>query len=46
MLTNVSGNLQRPDLPLGMSVRFLRPGREAEDAIEAYVNERVKRFLV
>jgi hypothetical protein len=42
--TNVPGNLRRPNLPLGMGVRFESLGDEATQALEAYISERAGYF--
>lgn len=38
--TNVPGNLQRPNLPMGMGVRFVNPSDSAARAITRYVKDR------
>jgi hypothetical protein len=40
----VPGNLRRPNLPLGMGVRFDALDEEATAALEAYVSERAGHF--
>jgi hypothetical protein len=42
--SNVPGNLQRPNLPVGMGVRFLDPGPEEAAALGAYVEERRRAY--
>lgn len=42
--TNVPGNLRRPNLPLGMGVRFESPDATACERLEAYVTERARNF--
>lgn len=44
VLTNVPGNLERPNLPRGMAIEFLRVPPEARDAIQQYVLERAKAY--
>jgi hypothetical protein len=44
ILTNVVGNLVRPNLPRGMGVEFLRVLPEAREAIEHYVRERARAY--
>jgi hypothetical protein len=44
LLTNVPGNLERSNLPRGMSIEFLRLAPDAREAIERYVHERAKAF--
>lgn len=41
VFANVPGNLQRPNLPLGMGVRFEPMPREAEADLETFIEERV-----
>lgn len=38
--TNVPGNLQRPNLPMGMGVKFVNLSDSAAQAIASYVNDR------
>jgi hypothetical protein len=42
--TNVPGNLQRPNLPLGMGVDFLQVPEEARAALSRYVEARARTF--
>jgi hypothetical protein len=42
--TNVPGNLQRPNLPLGMGVEFVTLPADAEAAVAHYVEERSGAF--
>jgi len=42
--TNVPGNLQRPNLPLGMGVRFDQAEEQARREIARYVEERAAQF--
>lgn len=44
VLTNVPGNLERPNLPRGMAIEFLRLAPEAREAIHDYVLERAKAY--
>jgi len=44
VLTNVPGNLQRPNLPCGMGVEFLRLLPDAREAIAAFVRERARAY--
>jgi hypothetical protein len=44
VLTNVPGNLERPNLPRGMAIEFLRLAPDARDAIQQYVLERAKAY--
>jgi hypothetical protein len=44
VLTNVPGNLERPNLPRGMAIEFLRVAPEAREAIQHYVLERAKTY--
>ncbi|MCG8591558.1 MAG: PilZ domain-containing protein [Proteobacteria bacterium] len=41
VFSNVPGNLQRPNLPMGMAVRFRAPSSRASRALRSYVKERV-----
>ena len=43
---NVPGNLQRPNLPLGMGVRFDDLDRQSQKAILAYVQLRLAELEV
>lgn len=42
--TNVPGNLRRPNLPLGMGVRFAPPEPGVRTSLERYVASRAKEF--
>jgi hypothetical protein len=42
--TNVAGNLQRPNLPRGMGIRFDDYPPEKAAALEKYVSERARSF--
>ena len=44
VLTNVPGNLERPNLPRGMAIEFLRLAPEAREAIQHYVLARAKAY--
>ena len=44
VLTNVPGNLERPNLPRGMGIEFLRLGLDAREAILHYVRERARAY--
>jgi len=44
LLTNVPGNLERANLPRGMSIEFLRLATDAREAIQHYVLERAKAY--
>ncbi len=44
VLTNVPGNLERPNLPRGMGIEFLRLGQEAGEALRHYVRERARAY--
>lgn len=46
IFSNVPGNLQRPNLPMGMGIRFERGDRKDLDAIEAYVKSRLEELQV
>jgi hypothetical protein len=46
IFTNVPGNLQRPNLPLGMGVSFQDIDAEARQAIARYVDERLHELSV
>jgi CheY-like chemotaxis protein len=46
VMTNVPGNLQRWNLPIGMGVRFTTAGIDAEAALQLYVEERTRALLV
>ena len=43
---NVPGNLQRPNLPLGMGVRFEEPDASARRRLEGFIRERAEEFKV
>ncbi|MDX1649068.1 MAG: PilZ domain-containing protein, partial [Myxococcota bacterium] len=42
--TNVPGNMRRPNLPLGMGVRFETPDAEATERLTEYVSRRASQF--
>ena len=42
--TNVPGNLQRPNLPMGMGVEYEELSAENREAIEKYVQARARAF--
>jgi hypothetical protein len=42
--TNVPGNLQRPNLPLGMGVEFVDLAPEARASLERYIADRAAQF--
>jgi hypothetical protein len=44
VLTNVPGNLVRPNLPRGMGIEFLRLEQGAREAIQHYVRERARAY--
>jgi hypothetical protein len=44
VLTNVPGNLERPNLPRGMAIEFLRLAEETREAIQQYVLERARAY--
>jgi hypothetical protein len=44
VLTNVPGNLVRPNLPRGMGVEFQHLAPEAREAIQHYVRERARAY--
>jgi hypothetical protein len=44
--TNVPGNLRRRNLPLGMGVRFLGLGPNAERALQRYADERARELVL
>jgi hypothetical protein len=46
VITNVPGNLRRRNLPLGMGVRFLALGANAERALGRYTEERARELTV
>jgi len=46
MFSNVPGNLQQPNLPLGMGVRFCSIGSADSKAIADYVHERLEQLNV
>lgn len=46
VMTNVPGNLQRWNLPIGMGVRFTAAAVDAEAALQLYVEERTRSLLV
>jgi hypothetical protein len=46
VFANVPGNLQRPNLPLGMAVRFEELDPQASRKLKAYVKERLARLEV
>lgn len=46
VFTNLPGNLQRANLPLGMGVRFLDPSPETERRLRDYLRERAAALLV
>ena len=46
VFSNVPGNLVRPNLPLGMAVRFEALCTESAQKLKAYVKERLARLEV
>ncbi len=44
MFSNVPGNLQRPNLPLGLGVRFLDFSPEATHLLQRVIGERAAAF--
>ena len=46
VFANVPGNLQRPNLPLGMAVRFERLEPDTEKKLKAYVKDRLAQLEV
>ncbi len=44
--SNVVGNVQRPNTPLGMGVRFTERSAEAKKAVKAYVEELARKLAV
>jgi hypothetical protein len=46
VFTNLPGNLQRENLPLGMGVRFLELSPETEAILRDYLKERSAALLV
>ena len=46
MSANVPGNLQRPNLPLGMGVRFEAPAPELKTRLAAYIRDRAAEFQI
>lgn len=44
VLTNVPGNLERPNLPRGMAIEFMRLVPDARAAIQDYVLERARAY--
>ena len=44
LLTNVPGNLERPNLPRGMAIEFLRLAPDVREAIQRYVLDRAKSY--
>ncbi len=42
LFSNVPGNLQRPNLPLGMGVRFIEVHPVAAEHLEAFIEERTR----
>jgi hypothetical protein len=44
--TNVPGNLNRPNLPMGMGVQFLDAAPGARSALNGYVEERQADFEI
>ena len=44
VLTNVPGNLERPNLPRGMAIEFVRLVPDVREAIQHYVLERAKAY--
>lgn len=44
VLTNVPGNLERPNLPLGMAIRFTGLAQESEEKIRTWTEEHAARL--
>ena len=46
MWNNVPGNLRRPNIPIGMGVRFTEVSRDATAALERFIAEREKAYRI
>jgi hypothetical protein len=46
MWNNVPGNLRRPNVPVGMGVRFTDVSADATAALERYIAEREKAYRI